>query len=224
MSVRPLWGRLVKRLRPWADADLRALDQRLVVFDLETTGLDTRRDRPLSIGAIAIDGGRVSLDDAFHAELQPGGRLAADNVLVHRLTPERLARGEHVAVALRRFLDYVGDAPLLAYHAGFDRSILRHALRRELGLKITPLCLDVAPWARQLTPEIGSRPPSLDAVLAYYRIVVSQRHDALHDALATAQLVLLLLARSRRQGIHTIGELRHFLSLGEALHRLQART
>ncbi len=210
--------KLLGRLRGNAHDDW-PLQGRLVVFDLETTGLNPRRDRILSIGAVALSEGRILLDDSFHAELQPPARLAADNVLVHRLTPDRLRRGEAPAPALQRFRDYIGGAPLLAYHAAFDHTVLRRALRQASLAGPLPPALDVAQWVLSAAPGIGSRPPSLDVALGFFRIPVSGRHDALADALITARLCLILLQRSREQGLDSFGELRRSLAAGALLRQ-----
>lgn len=198
------------------------LSERLVVFDLETTGLNPARDRPLAIGAVAVRDGAIDLDDSFHAELLPPDRLDPENVLVHRLTPQRLAEGDPSGAALERFLHFVSDAPLFAYHAEFDRAVLRKAVRRELGRRIDPLCLDVAHWVLNVEPDIGSKPPTLDVALGYFRIQAGARHDALQDALITARLVLVLLQRAATQGQCTVGALRRELAATDFLRRARS--
>ncbi len=195
------------------------LTGRLVVFDLETTGLNPRKDRLLSIGAVALIDGRIILDDCFHAELQPPVQLAADNVLIHRLTPDRLQRGEAVGPVLRRFVDYIAGAPLLAYHAAFDHTLLKRALQRESFTDSLPPALDVAQWVMAAAPGIGSRPPTLDVALGYFRIPVIQRHDALADALITARLCLVLHRHSLDRGLERFGQLRRVLAADAMLRQ-----
>jgi len=80
---------------------------RFVVLDTETTGLDPRRDRIITIGAVAVVDGEILLDDSFEVLL----RMAYNNssVTVHGITRDEAAAGMEEREALRLFLDYLGD-------------------------------------------------------------------------------------------------------------------
>ena len=91
-----------------------AMDQRMVIVDVETTGLDVRRDDLLAIGAVSIQAGRLQLGDAFSVLMDADTTPSPHNMLVHRLTPRLLRGGAPPREALDAFLDFAGHAPLLA--------------------------------------------------------------------------------------------------------------
>lgn len=195
------------------------LAQRMVVVDVETTGLDVRRDDLLAIGAVSIADGQLDLSSGHSALIESDSTPSAANVLVHRLTPRRLRHADSPTQALEDFLHYAGHAPMLAYHAPFDAAVLRRAVLKTEARVIRPVWLDVAEWVLLARPEIGPAIPSLDDALAAFNIPTADRHDALADATATAWLALKLIAISEDQGIDTVRELRRRLRRHRTLRR-----
>ena len=196
-----------------------AMDQRMVIVDVETTGLDVRRDDLLAIGAVSIQAGRLQLGDAFSVLMDADPTPSPHNLLVHRLTPRLLRGGAPPREALDAFLDFAGHAPLLAYHAPFDAAVLRRAVLKAEHRLIRPVWLDVAEWALMLAPELGPHMPSLDDALNHFDIPLSDRHDALADATATAWLALKLLSLTEAEEPLTLRELRRRLRRHRVLRR-----
>ena len=177
-----------------APLDQYRLDRdRFVVIDLETTGLDVRRDDILSVGAVAIEAGRIALGDQFERTVRRSGKRTLTNVLIHGLSLD--------------LLEYVGTSPLLAFHAPFDEAMLKRALRRTLNYRLEHPFTDVAPIASALCRERAPKHNSLDLWLQEFGLGVSSRHNAAADALATAELFLILLRFARNQGIHYLSDL-----------------
>lgn len=196
--------------RPLDDRPLHA--QRLVVVDVETTGLDLRRDRLLAIGAVVIEDGAIDLSQQFECTLQGAeGRLGA-SMLIHGIGPQAAAAGLAPEQALVAFLEFVGDSPLLAFHAGFDRHMLAAALRRTLGLRWRHPFLDVAELAPLLCPQASLDAGGLDAWLRHFGLQVAARHHASADAQVTAELLLILFSRARRQGLDSLAALEQRLA------------
>jgi DNA polymerase-3 subunit epsilon len=175
---------------------------RWVVLDCESSGLDPDRDRLLSVGAVAVREGRVSHADAFGAVLQQSEASPAANILVHGIGAEAQLGGRAQGEALAEFLRYAGASPAVAFHAAFDRALLRRAIPAW-----TPRWLDLAQLAPALFPAHAKSCTSLDDWLAAFAIGHPARHDAVADAYATAQLLLVLLAEAERQGLSSTGEL-----------------
>ena len=212
------WWQKLRGAHPDASAGDYPLQERLVVVDTETTGLNPRRDALLSIGAVAVSGGRLDLHDSFYRLLQCEFLPSGENVLVHRLTPSQLQQAAEPRQALQAFRDYVQDCPLFAYHADFDRSVLNRALKKSGLPALGQPFIDVAHWVLLAEPGLGSRPPTLDAASAYFRIQHQQRHDAHSDALTTALLVMKLLKHPETPEATTVS------TLSEALrHHQQLR-
>src|SRR5690606_29319396 len=115
--------------------------------------------------------------------------------------PSAIAAGEDPAEALLAFMAFVGDSPLLAFHAGFDQRMLARALKHTLGYRLQHLFLDVAHLAPLLCPEGERAHAGLDHWIAHFGLQVQQRHHASADALVTAEIALILFNHARRQGL-----------------------
>lgn len=196
------------RALPAVAEDAPLEQTRFVVVDVETSGLNPYRDHLLSIGAVVVEGARLAPRHSFSAVLRHETPSARDNVLVHGLTPSIQAAGEAPERALSEFLTFLGNAPCVAYHAEFDRTILGRALRTALGVQLSNPWLDLARLAPVLVPEARLRSSALDDWLAYFRLRAHVRHNALHDAQVAAQLFLILLKRAAARGITALARLR----------------
>ena len=182
-------------------------EQRWVVLDLETTGLNLNKDRVLSIGAVVIEDGAIDFSQQFERTLQCSELKLGPSVLIHGLGPSAIAAGSDPAQALLDFMEFVGDSPVLAFHAPFDQHMLGRALKDHLGYKLQHLFLDVADIAPLLCPQASIREAGLDEWIDWFKLEVFERHNASADALATAELALILFSRARQQQIHSPLEL-----------------
>ncbi|MDP2146607.1 MAG: 3'-5' exonuclease, partial [Pseudomonas sp.] len=126
--------------------------------------------------------------------------------------PSAIAAGCDPAEALLDFMDFVGDSPLLAFHAPFDQHMLGRALKDSLGYRLTHPFLDVADLAPMLCPQAHIREAGLDDWIAHFNLQVGERHHASADALATAELMLILFSRARQQGLDSPAALQQRLS------------
>jgi len=192
------------------DCSLR--EQRWVVLDLETTGLNLNKDRLLSIGAVVIEDGAIDFSQQFERTLQCTELKLGPSVLIHGLCPSAIAAGSDPAQALLEFMEFVGDSPVLAFHAPFDQHMLGRALKEHLGYKLQHPFLDVADIAPLLCPQAHIREAGLDEWIDWFKLEVFERHNASADALATAELVLILFSRARQQQIHSPLNLQQRLS------------
>ena len=146
-----------------APLDERPLhQQRIVVLDLETTGLNMRRDLVLAIGAVVIDHGAIDFAEQFECTLRRPDHQASASTLIHGIAPSEVARGVDPAEALLDFMEFVGSSPLLAFHAGFDQRMLGRALRQSLDYRLQHNFFDVAEIAPLLCPQARVRQGGLD--------------------------------------------------------------
>ena len=181
------------------DLGRSAASTRLVSVDVETTGLSLETDRLIAIGAVAIQGGRVDLADSFYAVLRQSQTSSVDNILVHGIGGTEQMQGDPPVEVMLRFVEFVGHSPLLAFHAPFDASMLDQAARDHFGSRLGRTWLDLAWLAPALLPDNAER-RALDDWLEKYGITVAVRHHALADAVATAQLHLVLQHVAELQG------------------------
>ncbi|WP_248768590.1 3'-5' exonuclease [Pseudomonas sp. MWU12-2345] len=185
--------------KPLDECSLR--EQRWVVLDLETSGLNLNRDQVLSIGAVVIEDGAIDLGQCFERTLLRPRQSVNPSVLIHGLGPSALAAGSDPAQALLDFMEFVGDSPLLAFHAPFDQHMLTRALKDSLGYRLQHPFFDVADIAPLLCPQATLREAGLDDWIDHFKLQVEERHNASADALATAELALILFSRARQQQI-----------------------
>ena len=185
---------------PAADAS------RWVVLDVESSGLDAEHDRLLAIAATAVqvvgaDMPRVALADSFEVVLRQDERDTATpdkaNILVHGIGVGAQRAGVPAGEALRAFVDYIGTAPLVAFHAHFDQTLIRRALKAQGLPPLANPWLDLAALAPVLWPD--QRAHALDEWMALFGITCMQRHQAAADTLATAELLQALWPRVCRQ-------------------------
>ncbi|MFG6432210.1 3'-5' exonuclease [Roseateles sp. LYH14W] len=173
---------------------------RWIVLDVETSGLDVEHDRLLAIAGIALDLSAgppvIRLGDSFELLLrqqeavQTPDEAARANILLHGIGLAAQRGGRPAAEALQAFAAWVGEAPLLAFHAPFDRAMIQRDMQRLLGRRLRNRWADLAPVAAALHPMPGAG--SLDDWMARFGIRCAQRHRAAADTLATAELLLRL--------------------------------
>ncbi len=181
--------------------------QRFVVVDLETSGLNTLKDKILSIGAVTIEDSAIALGHQFSCTLRRQNLTVSESVLIHQIPPSEVAAGIRPEKALLSFMEYVGSSPLLAFHASFDQRMLVREMEDAFAYQLRHPFYDVAEIAPLLYPEHNMRNPGLDDWVEFFGLQVLQRHNASADAMVTAELMLILLKRAEQQGIEDLATL-----------------
>ncbi len=171
---------------------------RLVVVDVETTGLNLMTDTLISIGAVAVANRSIALCDSFSVVLQQQESSRKENILIHGISGSTQREGMLPADALLAFLEYLGKSPLVAFHVAFDETMIKRAMRQYLGIAFKHTWLDLAYVLPALWPESRHSHRSLDDWSARFAIRNDDRHNAVADALATAQLLLVAIGQARR--------------------------
>ena len=190
---------------------------RIVVADVETSGLDPYRDRLIAIGAVALHAGVVRFEDSFRIVLKQERVSAGENILVHGIDGATQRAGTEAPDALAAWLRFIGEGALAGFHADFDRTVLGRATKSALGHEPRNAWLDLAFLAPALFSSASgllrrgaprNDINTLDDWLHVFGIEAYARHDALADALATAQLMQIVLAEAERRGMRTLRDLR----------------
>lgn len=195
-----------QRLAAWEAVPRAALEMpfnntRCVVVDVETSGLNLMEDRLISIGAVAVVNGHIALGDSFSVVLQQTTASQRENILLHGIGGSAQTAGVPAVDALLDFLDYLRKDPLVAFHVTFDQTMIRRALRQHLGLSLKHPWLDMAYVMPALNPALAARYRSLDDWIGHFDIRNEARHNALADALVTAQLFQVALTQARQKNI-----------------------
>ena len=194
-------GDAIARWIALAPADLRGplSAQSWLVVDVETTGLDTRRDRLLAIGAVLVEGSIIRFEQSFEVVIRQETPSRTDNILIHRIPGSEQLQGVDAATALAAFLDYAKKLPCAAFHAAFDETILKRAVDEFLGIDFSPRFIDLALLAPALVHDAPASLGSLDDWVEHFSIAISARHRAVADAVGTAQLFQVLMSRASMQ-------------------------
>jgi len=181
---------------------------RFVVADVETTGLNPFADQLISIGAVEILDSRILLGSGFEVVFRQPQASANANILVHGIDGTTQMGGVEPAAAALMFLDFAKNAPLVGFHSDFDRLMIDRAFTKAIGCAPANSWLDLAYLAPAVMPEPERRlPRGLDEWMDRFGISNLSRHNALADALATAQLLQVVLAEAGKQGITTLAGL-----------------
>jgi len=188
------------------------LHPRYVVVDVESSGLDVHHDRLIAIGAAAVSDSGIVLADSFYAVLRQDRVSSDDNILVHGIGGSVQTGASDPREVLLQFLEYAGKSPLVGFHSPFDEIMIDRAMRRYLGERFRRSWLDLAWLAPSLLEAQAGfgrnhHRKGLDDWLHDFGIVNISRHHAFADALATAQLLQVLLHHAAMQAPRTVNDL-----------------
>ncbi len=166
-------------------------EQRFVVFDCETTGLDYKTDRILSIGAVAIQNNQIIVGDFMEVFLQQDV-FKPESVPIHGILREGKEEKIVEAEAVIRFLDFIKDATLIGHHVDFDIEMINQALNRLDVGKLQNQAMDTDIMYQKLKYLPQEQHSSLDELCDIYKIKKYDKHKASGDAFITALLFLKL--------------------------------
>ncbi|MEO0615859.1 MAG: exonuclease domain-containing protein [Pseudomonadota bacterium] len=188
---------------PLPDAHATARQVTFVCLDIETSGLDAQTAELLSVGWVEIRDGRVAANSARCLLAQPDGEVG-DSATVHGLTDTAVSRGQPLDTVIDAVVAALTGCVLVVHHAGLDKAVLDRLCRARYGHALPVPVLDTLALAhkrrqrRHHVAGIGSlRLPDLRTD---YGLPRYQSHDCLVDALATAELLLAMLAHEGRGG------------------------
>jgi len=155
-------------------------ETRYVILNTEATGLDLDQDKLLAVGAIGLDGALLSPRDSYYAKLEPDP-----------------------AKALADLLTFTGNEPVVVFNASFNRTQIERALAEHLGVEPDWCWLDLYWLLPSLFDDYIDRPARLGEWMKVFGIETFQRHHALGDAWAIAQLMLAVQSRALQANTST---------------------
>lgn len=202
-----------QRLDTWKALPRIALDKpfnatRYVVMDVETSGLNLMQDHLISIGAVALVNGQIALGESFYVVLQQETVSHKENILLHGIGGAEQTGGMPAVDALLAFLEYLGKDPLIAFHVTFDQTMIQRAIRQYFGMSFDHPWADMAYLMPAIYPTYASRYRSLDDWITHFNIRNDVRHNALSDAMATAQLFQIALSQASKKNMADFAGLR----------------
>ena len=211
-SLRKLFGRGDAQLPVPPETPLDSV--RFVVLDTEFTSLDKRSNRLLSVGAIAMQGARIKMGEQFYRVLNPGVDVPASTVLVHKLRPHDVEKGEEPAQVLQALREFIADSVLVGHFAQIDLDILNKELRAYgSGVDNPAVCtakvhrwvLTEGRYSEDLFHQLEN--VSLAQLARHYKIEFHETHHAMEDAFVTARLWQKLLHEIEKHKVQTLRDL-----------------
>jgi len=172
-------------------------DYRKVAFlavDIETTGLDPKRDDILSLGWVEVQDNRIDLGSTGHRLVRATRAIPEASTIIHRITDDQAAQGECLDHVLAELLEKLAGKVMIAHHATIEKSFLGSACRRIHGVRLPVLTVDTRVLAkrtyerRHITYKDSDL--RLHALRKDYNLPRYLAHNALSDALAAAELFL----------------------------------
>ncbi|MEZ5841726.1 MAG: exonuclease domain-containing protein [Hyphomicrobiales bacterium] len=203
------------------DVPLKALT--FVVFDTETTGLEPARgDKVISIAGARVVNGRMLRGEVFNTFVHPGRTIPAASTKIHGITDAMVAGADAIEEVLPRFHEFVGDAVLVAHNAAFDMKFVTMS-QDACGVKFDGPVLDTVLLAAHVFGDTESL--TLDALADRFEVVIADedRHTALGDALATAEVLLRLISLLDGVGVRTLRDAFEVSEAQAAIRRKQKK-
>ncbi len=188
----------------FAKANPKSLtESRFVSFDTETTGLDVKNDKILSIGAVALQQNTISVMDSFELYIKQE-QYNPESAPIHGI----LKHGEYKKVneidAIKRCLDFIGTDILVGHHVGFDLAIINNTLKRYGLGKLKNKALDTGTLYKRLLHPVNyaliKNVYTLDELSEALKIPVYDRHTASGDAMITALAFIKICTRLNSHG------------------------
>jgi DNA polymerase III epsilon subunit family exonuclease len=188
--------------------ELRPLhDITFVVLDVEAIVTRSRPARVIELGAYRVHDGQITAE--FQSLINPDASLPRFITTLTGISDEMLQQAPGFSEIVRPWLDFAGDAVLVAHNSDFDLPLLNREIERIFpGHRMGNPELCTVNLARRLLHNSGGH--NLDALAEHFGFEITDRHRAAGDAHATARVLINLLELLREHGVTTLADARNF--------------
>lgn len=194
----------------------------VVALDLETTGLDVRRDRVVQVGAIAMLGPKILDQPRLDCLIDPGVPIPETATRIHGLGDADVDGAIGFGACVATLRELFSGRVVVGHNIWFDLAVLRYEAERAGVPWHDPPALDLAPLVGALErslPDLG-----LESIAGLLGVTIKGRHRAIGDAMAAAEIFSRLLPRLRDADVRTLGEAQSFAASRSdlVLHQIEA--
>ena len=198
------------------EAGDQTLNDTYVVFDIETTGFSAISDKIIEIGAVKVENGEIV--DTFSTFVNPKRPIPYNITKLTSITDDMVIDAPDIETVLPEFLEFIGDAVLVAHNAGFDVGFIEQNCRYQ-DIQPDFVSVDTVALARVLLPALSKY--KLDVVAKALGISLENHHRAVDDAGATAQIFIKFIEMLKERNITTLKGLNRFGNLNpDAIRKL----
>ena len=190
--------------RTFDDLGTPLCDVTFCVLDLETTGGNRETDRITEIGAVKVRGGQCL--GTFQTLVNPGSVIPPSITLLTGITQSMVMQAPRIEQVLPTLQEFCGDSVIVGHNVRFDLGFLNAALERSRRTRFSNASLDTVALARRL---LRDEVPNcrLGTLASRFRLDHQPSHRALDDALATVDLLHLLIERAAAFGVLGLDDL-----------------
>lgn len=178
------------------------LSHETVVFDIETTGFSNQSDHIIEIGAVKLRDNEIV--DSMDVFVNPGVPIPFRITQLTSITDDMVMNAQSISEVLPAFLEFCGDAVIVAHNAEFDTGFIREAAKR-LALPYHPTIVDTVGLSRLLLPRLSRY--KLDTVARELKVSLEHHHRAVDDARCTAEIYRREVEMLRARGVRLISEI-----------------
>lgn len=183
------------------DSRNQSLQADYVVFDLETTGFSPESNRIIEIGAVKVQGGKIT--DKFSTFVNPEVPIPFRIEQLTSINDSMVIDAPVIQEILPQFMEFCEGCVMVAHNADFDMSFIKKNCMHQ-GLECNPSIVDTVALARVLLPGLNRF--KLDTVAKALGVSLDNHHRAVDDAGCTAEIFLKFITMLTERGIHTLDE------------------
>ena len=177
--------------------DKKIDEEEFVVFDIETTGLNSHTNEIIEIGAVKIKAGRIV--DRYSQLINPERPIPYHITEITSITNEQVANEPKIDEVIGKFVDFIGDAVLVAHNAPFDMGFIKRDIKKYLNIDLQSSVIDTLQMARDLFPDLKKY--GLGDLNKTLGLALEKHHRAVDDSQATANMFIIFLDKYKEKGL-----------------------
>lgn len=178
-------------------------DEEFVVFDIETTGLNSHTNQIIEIGAVKIRSGRIL--DRYSQLINPEIPIPYHITQITGITNEEVENKPKISEVIENFVNFVGDAVLVAHNAPFDMGFIKRDIKKYLNIDYQCSVIDTLQMARDLFPNFKKY--GLGDLNKTLGLALEKHHRAVDDSQATANMFIIFLDKYKEKGLEYVKDI-----------------
>lgn len=183
--------------------DKKIDEEEFIVFDIETTGLNSHTNKIIEIGAVKIKAGRII--DRYSQLINPGKPIPDKITEMTGIKDELVINEPSMDQVIGKFVEFIGDAVLVAHNAPFDMGFIKRDIKEYLNIDLENSVIDTLQMARDLFPDFKKY--GLGDLNKSLGLALEKHHRAVDDSQATANMFIIFLEKYKEKGIEYLKDI-----------------